>query len=157
MPWSLSLLLVFLLVFPSCFLFLTLLHTNASVAGLSSHIIYIYLGWESRGSIIAGSGAPASVLFLFYVNVSGPAFPPSLWRYWLLWFSSTSDCLSSWFHPGWLPLVSLWGIGRLSIIHNFLFTHTFLYFPVFPLFLTPHWYSTFKSSLLGLIIIYYYY
>ena len=47
----------------------------------------------------------------------GLALPPSFWWYQLPGFSSASGglfLLVPWFHPGWLSLVSLQGIGRLS-------------------------------------------
>ena len=45
------------------------------------------------------------------INIYG--CPPNLWQYWLPGFFSASGGLSPWFHPGWLPPISLWGIGRL--------------------------------------------
>ena len=66
---------------------------------------WVYSGlnfWGVRGSTL--------VLFLFYMNVSGMY----LWRYRLPGFSSSSSCLSPLFHHGWLPPISLRGIGRLS-------------------------------------------
>ena len=64
---------------------------------------------------------PALVLFLFYVNVS-EMHPRSLLSYqpltilasWVLLRVRWSISLVPWFHPGWLPPVSLQGIGRLS-------------------------------------------
>ena len=97
-------------------------------------IIIIY-GVEGVWVQLLGGGGPCSCYTCFtgmYLECAcGLACPPNLWRYRLSGFSA-SGVLSSWFHPGSLPPVSLeW--GGWAKTHHFLFTPTFPYFHFFPL------------------------
>ena len=116
--------------------------------------LYIW-GVGSLGWIVRGSGCPCScyscLTWMVLECTCGLSCPPSLWQNWVPGFPYVSGYLSSGFHPGWLPPVSLWGIGAWAKIHYFLFIPTSLCFPVFPL-LTPQRYSTFEWCLLGLLL-----
>ena len=103
--------------------------------------IYIYIGWGEFGFNSWGIRGARLVLFLFHVNVSEmhprsrlSSQPLTIPTPWVL------------LHVGWsIPLVLPWvtasrflvGNREAELKHHFLFTPTFLYFPVFPLLPTP--------------------
>ena len=109
------------------------------------------MGWGVLGSNFGGRVCvPVIVLFLFYVNVSG--MPP---------FDHTSY-LGSPLHqvvyppgsmvPPWVTASHfLAGNREAELRLHFLFPPNFPCFPVFPLLLTPHQYSTFECYLLRLL------
>ena len=98
----------------------------------------------------------ALVLFLFYVNISGmrprsclsskPLTKPVPW---VLLRVSWSIPLVKWFH---CLSFSCGEKGGWAKSYYFLFTPTFPWFLVFPLFLTLQRFSTFEFCLLGLLL-----
>ena len=93
------------------------------------------MGWGECGFNCWRVRRLALELFSFYVNVSGMRPRSRLFSQhlmvpapWVLLCVGWPISLVKWFHPGWLPPVFFLGIGK-----QFLFTHTFPSFPVFPL------------------------
>ena len=89
--------------------------SSAACWGYSFNNNNIYRVGESGFNCWGFSWSALVILMWMYMKCTcGLACPSRLWQYQLPRFSSASCSLSPWFHPEWLPPVSLWGTGRVS-------------------------------------------